>query len=344
MERNLAIESGGKDCSFYSIAGVNVRVECDHPDVHERIREHLAPYRLREKPQSEQGLAVSIKHGHASSPVPDEAKPVLHYDRLQSFYISGKTFFTDYFSTLELDRSGTALTGNLSDRTLEDGGPEFFVDLLFNLSLFEGLRFHGLYYLHAAALMGPDGTGYLISGNSGVGKTSLTLSLIEAGYKFLSDDTVFVRLVGDSEVEVVGFVRDFHLPGDLVSDSTEFARFRDLPEYSPYNDKKRLRPDEWFHQKRISSMKNPSIILFPEVSDTSELVPLPKQDAFPRLLPQSLAVMFHPDIAPLHLESLKRLVNHAGAFQAKLNRSIKGSPAKTRELFEKARDMAREGA
>ncbi len=343
MDKNLAIETEGRTRSFYSIHGVKIEISCDHQPAHERIQKYLASYRVIEKPSEKENLSVRIKYGAVPYPVPPEARLVLHYEQLLSFYVSGTTYFTDYHSTLELDPQGTLLQGNLSERTLEEPGLAFFVDLLFNVSLFEGLRFHGLYYLHAAALMGPDGTGYLIIGNSGVGKTSLTISLIEAGFKFLSDDTVFLRLCGEKELEVRGFARDFHLPCDLVFESGELSRFQDLPGYSPYKDKKRLRPDDWFPEKRLSVIKNPLVVLFPEIGGDSELVPLPKQEAFSKLLPQSLAVMFHPDIAPLHLESLKRLVNHSRAFIFGTGKEIKGNSRMTRALFEKARDMARGG-
>jgi len=343
MEKSLAIEAADKSCSYYSIHGVGVAVNCDHDEVHERIREHLSPYRVFEKPAAGEEFIVSIKYGAAPAPVPEEAKLVLHYERLHSYYTERTTYFTDYHSTLQLGPEGKHLHGNLSDTTLDEAGAAFFVDLLFNVSLFEGLRFHGLYYLHAAALTGPDGTGYLIIGNSGVGKTSLTMSLIEAGFKFLSDDTVFLRLSGDKDVEVLGFARDFHLPCDLIVESEDLSRFEGLPRYNPYKDKRRLRPDEWFGDKRVTVIKNPSIMLFPEIAENSEHVLLGKQEAFPKLLPQSLAVMFHPDIAHLHLESLRRLANHSQALYVKTGKEIKGNPEKTRRLFEKARELAREG-
>ena len=64
---------------------------------------------------------------------------------------------------------------------------EFFL-----LSLLMLLRPHGLYGLHANGLA-LDEQGLLIVGPSGSGKTTLTLSLLEQGWQFLSDDAVLLK-------------------------------------------------------------------------------------------------------------------------------------------------------
>lgn len=64
-------------------------------------------------------------------------------------------------------------------------------------ALAEILKVNGIFPLHAAALE-KDKTGYLFPGPSTSGKTTISLALMKAGYKFLSDDMVFIKYNGDS--------------------------------------------------------------------------------------------------------------------------------------------------
>ena len=85
---------------------------------------------------------------------------------------------------------------------LDDGGPirvdghaVAWVDAIdptlqfyrrFLLELTRRLESHGL--LHAGSLLAPDGRVLIIAGPSGYGKSSLTLALLNRGFRFLSDD------------------------------------------------------------------------------------------------------------------------------------------------------------
>lgn len=326
----------------FGIHGVGVEVYCDHAEAAERIREHFSSYLEPSgaaRPAS--GIKIYIREGTVLYPVPLHAERVLRFSTLRSYYLDGWTYFTDYFSTLTIDPEGRKVNGNLSPDTIKDFGVGFFVDLLVNLAVFEALRFHGLYYLHAAALEGPDGTGYLISGNAGSGKTSMTLNLIHAGFKFVSDDTVFLKLEGERDVTVLGFARDFHVPEDLIREKPAFNHLSALSEFTPYRNKRRLRPEEWFGGQRTGRLLNPRVLLFPRLGEAGEsLTALSKTEGLTQLLPQSLAVMFHPGLAQPHLEALRRVLNHGRAFRLRSPQSIKGDPAASRQLVERARDLA----
>ncbi|MBV8368594.1 MAG: hypothetical protein JO036_06615 [Candidatus Eremiobacteraeota bacterium] len=47
--------------------------------------------------------------------------------------------------------------------------------------------------LHAASLAGPSGGGVVLIGEAAAGKTTLTLRLLERGFRYLSDDTTVIR-------------------------------------------------------------------------------------------------------------------------------------------------------
>ena len=321
--------------------GVRVSIDCGHQEICEKIFQRFSAYMDNDGQEDvNNNIDISISFGDALYPVPLHAKRVLRYGPLRSYFIDDLTFFTDYFSTLAIDGEGKTIKGNLSPETLKDFGTNYFIDLLFTLTLFEALRFHGLFYLHGAVLEGPDGTGYLISGNAGSGKTTLTMSLIESGFKFLSDDTVFLKLSGDEDVEIRGLARDFHVPSDLVHGHENFKKFEVLPDYSSFKKKKTLKPDEWFPKKRLEKILNPSVLVFPRIKNGEVLTEMDQMTAFTELMPQSLAVMCNPNIASQHLEAIKRTLKHGRAFRLRHGLALKGEPSLVRGVFEDARDMA----
>jgi hypothetical protein len=340
ISKNMENKNNLKTDSFV-LHGVRVVFSCGHDEIHEKILQRFSAYTGN---NNENGvdceINIDISYGDVIYPVPLHAKRVLRYGPLRSYLIDDLTFFTDYFSTLAIDSEGKSIKGNLSPETLKDFGTNYFIDLLFTLTLFEALRFHGLYYLHGAVLEGPDGTGYLISGNAGSGKTTLTMSLIESGFRFLSDDTVFLRLSGDSDVEIRGLARDFHVPTDLIRGNDNFKKYEVLPDYSSYKKKKTLKPDEWFPEQRLDKLINPDIILFPRIKNGEVLAAMDQMTAFTELMPQSLAVMCNPNIAPLHLEAIKRTLKHGKAFRLRHGLALKGKPDLVKSVFEDARDMA----
>lgn len=64
------------------------------------------------------------------------------------------------------------------------------------------LRALGLYGLHAAGLVARIGCGLLLVGDSGYGKSTLTIGLVRQGWGYLSDDAVLLRRVSE-EIEAV---------------------------------------------------------------------------------------------------------------------------------------------
>lgn len=319
--------------SAYNIHGVRVDVCCEHVEAAARIGEHLSAYVAAGESRAGPKIRVEIADAAVIYPVPLHAKRVLRYGRLRNYYLAEVSWFTDYFSTLRVSADGTEIKGNLSPETERELGLNFFVDLLFNLALFEALRFHGLYYLHAAAVVDQDGAAYLITGNAGSGKTSLTLSLLAAGFKFLSDDTVFMKLAGDSDVEVLGFARDLHVPVDLAAGSPLFQKFSSYPAHPVAGIAKRRVPNHLFKDIRLAGLTNPGFLLFPEMSpDGSQLIPLPMSEAMARLLPQSMSVTFHPRLAAAHLMALKRVIGHARAYRLRAGRELKGAPEQAKAL------------
>jgi hypothetical protein len=59
------------------------------------------------------------------------------------------------------------------------------------------LRERGLFHLHAAGVVAPDGHAWLLAGESGSGKSTLTYAAARAGWKVLGDDGVPIEQRAD---------------------------------------------------------------------------------------------------------------------------------------------------
>jgi hypothetical protein len=83
------------------------------------------------------------------------------------------------------------------------------------------LRPLGLFSLHAASLLTPDGVGVLIVGRSGSGKSTLTLGLIRKGWGYLSDDAVLLRN-GSEAVEALALRKSCYIDAQTAVDYSDF--------------------------------------------------------------------------------------------------------------------------
>ena len=55
------------------------------------------------------------------------------------------------------------------------------------------LRENGKYYLHASGAVAPDGRAWLLTGDTGAGKSTLAYALSRAGWRILGDDGVIIE-------------------------------------------------------------------------------------------------------------------------------------------------------
>ncbi|MEP7344859.1 MAG: hypothetical protein ABI877_06325, partial [Gemmatimonadaceae bacterium] len=65
--------------------------------------------------------------------------------------------------------------------------------------------------VHAAAVVAPDGGAWLLAGDSHAGKSTTCATLLEAGWRYCSDDHVVVSAAPSSAVQVEGWPRVLHL-------------------------------------------------------------------------------------------------------------------------------------
>jgi len=209
--------------------------------------------------------------------------------------------------------------------------PANLIEYLFHLALIELLRHRGLYPIHAAALE-KHGRGILISGNSGRGKTTSSLSLLRSGYRYLSDDHPLIRDAG-THVDVLPFPTKINVTRATIELFPELA---DVPDHVPHPGSRK-----WsFHAEDryptlIGERCRPAMVLFPHVADVphSHLELLSKRRALELLLPQTLLV-FDPEVARREFEVLAKLARQVDCYRLHFGRDIFDLPNLLTPLLE----------
>lgn len=235
--------------------------------------------------------------------------------------------FQDDASDVRVPRGGGAIVGRLHPSSLEDRSS---LRLLLDLALTMALRTRRIFHLHAAGVV-RDGTCILLPGESGAGKTSSALALVDAGWSYLSDDSVFLRARGEELDSVVAQRREFHLtPRTLAAYPALGALAAKMDEPA----KMRVAPERAFPGRFRDVAPPPALLLFPTVVEgpVSTAEPIPDAIAFGNLLMAStmLSVPGTPH-TNAHLALLKNIVESATCFELRLGGDFLRSPARAVE-------------
>jgi len=315
---------------------VGIEVNASAPDLARLVHQCLAPYAAAAP--AEPGIRFELRWEKRDWMVPTQARRFLHYGALRAFALNGWLYFTDYLSYLIIHPGHQLVQGYISEASLRENGERVFVHLLFTVTLFEALRHQGLYFLHAAALESPEQQGYLFVANAYSGKTSITLGLLQQGFRYLSDDTVFLRRT-PAGIEVLPWARVFHVPNELSRIYPELSLLAERPAAVPNHPKKEVRAEECYPDRQTLRLLNPAWLFFPSLTaePSSRLQPLSSGEALPLLLPQSLAVMFDREHAADHLQALKLLLASARSFRLFSGTDIKANPARLVAVLSQAR-------
>jgi hypothetical protein len=240
----------------------------------------------------------------------------------------------DGHSRARVAAGGARVEVAVADESLRDG--YLFAHVLLLISLVLALRWHGLFHLHAGALVAPDGRGILVAGGAGAGKSTLTLALLEAGCAYLGDDAVFLssRSVGPV---VMALPRPFHVaPRTAAAFPRVGAMLSDL---LPTGEKRRLDPRRAWPGRERSSMALPSLLLLPQVSGAVETVveALSSAEAMGALIESSTLVVVDglPGSAE-HLEVLRRVADGVRARRVEAGLDLLQRPAEAAAMLLRA--------
>lgn len=164
----------------------------------------------------------------------------------------------------------------------------------------EFLRLRGLYPIHGAALE-LKGHALILPALPGSGKSTLSIALLRAGLRLLSDDMPFLTNDG-GRVEALSFPEDINVCADGVS---FFHELSFLAERSPNERDKHSFPADALFPGCLAERARPRLLVFPGIArtPTSLLQPMGKSEAFLALLEHSMPPA-NRKLATAHFETM----------------------------------------
>jgi len=186
--------------------------------------------------------------------------------------------------------------------------------------------------LHAAGLA-KEGKGLLIVGPSGSGKSSLTLSLVQAGWNYLTDDMLIIRHTR-SGVEAFPLRRYFKVDKSIVAKYPELSRPLNKP-LEFHGDEAYIYIDE-VYGNQLSQRCIPRVIIFPKIThkEKSFIEPIKQSDAFINLFQTNCyGMFFDKHIARRRIDVIKELIYQADCYQMSVGLDLYENPEKVNELL-----------
>jgi len=182
----------------------------------------------------------------------------------------------------------------------------------------------GRVLLHAAAVVAPDGPGWLLAGDSGSGKSSSCATLVRAGLRYLSDDQVVVDEEGESGAfRLSAWPRRFHLDDGYAAGATLGTRSAADPAH--FGD------GRWCRSAPLAGV----IFTTLEAGRPTRLEALSRAEGLARLLRHSPWLAADRAAAPLLLERMSRL-SALPLRRLRLGRDSYADPARLRRCLSAA--------
>jgi hypothetical protein len=183
------------------------------------------------------------------------------------------------------------------------------------LAVFGALRREGRADLHASAVVPPGSSdAVVLVGESGHGKSTLTLTALSLGWGFLSDDLVAVFSDQQRELVLSPLRRTVRVSEAAISLLPESARSGNWTVDSP---RKLIVDPEACGLGRRHSRARPHRLVFLERGPEKAVRALSSMEAFERLMLQSTHLAYDPD-AKSAIGALKRLADEVSARSAVL--------------------------
>ncbi|HLF26109.1 MAG TPA: hypothetical protein VJG32_07225 [Anaerolineae bacterium] len=274
-------------------------------------------------------LSFSLNLVSEAPPRP-QREPQFRQGDLLEYHLEGRTVIAHFprFGQLRLDLANGATEGQIVADVLTTYG---VLEDLIAIGLSPHLRRRGLFLIHAFAAADPHPRplsltrerGVLLVGGIGSGKTTTGMSLLNAGWQLLSNDSPILN----SSAEVLSY------PGLLAAYPDTFARFEATAGLAQTVPTARGRqkltlaaeevwPDVWLDRAPAGA------IFFPHIEARADhaLEPLNAPEALRRLLPHAVE-QWDRELIPEHLKVLRALVEAAPAYLLRLGSEVRAIPA-----------------
>ena len=228
------------------------------------------------------------------------------------------------------------------DRLTFEIAPKFWEHTLFDkrdaflTAVSAQLRLRGIYGFHGNGLK-KDGDSVLIVGDSGAGKTTLTLSLVRSGWSYLSDDALGLTRA-NGKIEARALRQGISLTADAKERWKGTGMWAEAPKpLGSSKGKDLVLPNESLWAQHIPSCV-PQAIFFCQVgdSDTSQIIELPKAAALGLCLRQALGLWMNSSLTKENMELLKDMVDQAACYRIISGRDVIDNPESVSELIHSA--------
>jgi hypothetical protein len=159
----------------------------------------------------------------------------------------------------------------------------------------------GIYHIHGGAVQDPRGTGWLLAGDAGAGKSTTVLSLALEGWRWTSDDATYVLSCAE-EIIAEGWRESPR----LSARSAAALRMNRDDHASPWKTGVALPPAVM--AARLDRIPLHRVIL-PELGGATRLERLAPPEVLDGLLRSSAWLVCLPEMAPAYLRLLARLAS-----------------------------------
>jgi len=286
----------------------------------------------------QRSLSLSILPYERDPVIPAAAREVLNAEGFRGLEDHGDFYLTDGASLFRLNYGQRLAEVWLAASFFHKPPP--LRQSFWCFGLLKLLRVEGIFSLHAAGLVAEDGEGILLVAEPGSGKSTLTIGLVRAGWRYLSDDAILLGSRPEG-VEAMALRRHFYI------DSSDAGEYVDLGLEEEKSDqsgrpRRRVALNATYPDQYVSSC-TPQVLLFPRIVPEAHsiLAPLDPAEALRRLLTQSGLQLFDRATSARHLQVLNDLLRQAASYELRSGADLKEKPMELARMLLAARGQER---
>lgn len=302
----------------YAVAGRFVSVETSDAEINELLKRYFAGWYVAPVAAA-QNVKPDVRmviHTSDDQPEPPAHQTWFEVAEGGRCCTDGRIyFFENNGSRVIAGHRGSAMVEAWIGSGADSRERSALARLVFNAAMV-AMRRCGLYELHAAGVVDPNGKGFLIVGPSGSGKSNLATQLAAAGWQYLSDDSVLL-FNRDGMVQAHALRRMFALTDEIFSAAGVGKSNSIEVTVAPFDPlKKRFEPARVF-PGRFARMSTPARVLFSRIEGTtkSRLQSLNRSDTMARLIRMCPWACYDKATANAHLEVLAQLARQVDGYE-----------------------------